>query len=67
MSILLEAAGLDEKIQDNPNFKFLGKLDFESMVTADRIVDSKVKEAKLLSLIDEVQRSNSNVGKGQYY
>ena len=65
VSIVLEAAGLEEKVQENPNFKFLGKLDFGSMVTADRIVDSKVKEAKLLSLIDEVQRSNSNVGRGQ--
>ena len=61
VSIVMEAAGLDEKIQENPNYQFLGKLDFQSMVTEDRIIDSKVKEMKIRSLIDEVQRSNVNL------
>ena len=64
VSVVMELAGLDTKIQEKQNYKFLGKLDFRSMVTEDRIIDSKVKETKILSLIDEVQRSNATVGKG---
>ena len=67
VSIVLEAAGLEEKMQENKNFAFLNKLDFKSMVTEDRIIDSKVKETKLLSLIEEVQRSNTHVGKSQKF
>ena len=67
VSIVFEAAGLEEKMQENPNFAFLNKLDFKSMVTEDRIIDSKVKETKILSLIEEVQRSNTNVGKSHKY
>ena len=51
VSIVFEAAGLEEKMQENPNFAFLNKLDFKSMVTEDRIIDSKVKETKLLSFM----------------
>ena len=60
---LLEAAGLEEKIQTDENYKFLAKLDFQSMVTADRIIDTHVKETRVKSLLDEVQRSNAAVGK----
>jgi len=34
------------------------------MVTADRIIDSQVKETRVRSLLDEVQKSNHKLGKG---
>ena len=63
VSVVLEAAGLDSKIQTDKNFQFLGKLNFRSMLTADRLFDTQVKETKVISLLEEVQKSNGNLGR----
>ena len=62
VSIIMELAGLDEKIQTNKHFEFLKKLDFQSMVMADRLLDTQVKETRVFSLLDEIQRSNASLG-----
>lgn len=60
-SIVFELAGLEDKIQTEPDFKFLKNLDFEAFLSSDRLVDTKVKEAKLFSLLDEFKRSNKEL------
>ena len=57
-SLIFEQAGLDSKIQSNLDFSFLKNLDFQALLTSERLVDTQVKESKLLSVIDEIQRSN---------
>ena len=64
VAVIFELAGLDSKIQSNKNFEFLQKLDFGSMVTADRLIDTQVKETRVRSLLDEVQKSNFKLGMG---
>ena len=63
VTVVLDLAGLNSKIQSDKNFEFLQKLDFGSMVTAERLIDTQVKETRVRSLLDEVQKSNSVLGK----
>ena len=57
-SIVFELSGLEPKIQSNKDFKFLKNLDFEALLNSDRLIDTKIKETKVLSLLEEVDRSN---------
>ena len=67
VAVVMELAGLNLKIQSDKNFEFLQKLDFGSMVTAERLIDTQVKETRVRSLLDEVQKSNSALGKAKIF
>lgn len=60
-SIVFELAGLDSKIQSDSAFKFLRNLDFQGLLRSERLVDTQVKETRLISLIEETLRSNKEV------
>lgn len=60
-SIVFELAGLDTKIQSESDFKFLRNLDFQALLTGDRLIDTQVKETKFISLLEETLRSNKEV------
>ena len=60
-SIVFELAGLDTKIQTQSDFAFLKNLDFDSLLTSDRIIDTQIKETRFMSLLDEIQKSNKQV------
>ena len=62
VAVVMELAGLNPKIQSDKNFEFIQKLDFGAMVTAERLLDTQVKETRVLSLMDEVQKSHSSLG-----
>jgi len=63
VNVVMELAGLSSKIQTDKNFEFIQKLDFGAMVTAERLIDTQVKETRVRSLLDEIQKSNSLLGK----
>ena len=60
-SIVFELAGLENKIQAEPAFECLKKLDFEGLLTSNRIVDTQVKETRFISLLEELHRSNKDL------
>lgn len=62
VAVVMELSGLNPKIQNDKNFEFIQKLDFGAMVTAERLIDTQVKETRVRSLLDEVQKSNSSLG-----
>ena len=56
--VILDQADLSDRIQEEPDLTFLGRLNFRTIFEDERIADSHVKEAKLLSLIEKVDKSN---------
>ena len=56
-SILFEAAGIDSKIEQEENYRFLKNIDFEAIIESDRILGTVVKEVKFLSLLEEMKKS----------
>ena len=60
-SIIFELSGLDEEIQTEQELQFLGRLDFKAIFTEERIADSQLKEAKLISLVEKVDKSNDQL------
>ena len=60
-SIIFELAGIDEEIQNEVAMNFLGRLDFKAVFEQERIAESHVKEAKLISLIEKVDKSNEQL------
>ena len=60
-TLVFEQAGLESKIQTQSDFKFLKNLDFQALLTSERLIDSQVKESRFLSVIDEIQRSHKEV------
>ena len=62
VNVVMELAGLSSKIQTDKSFEFIQKLDFGAMVTAERLIDTQVKETRVRSLLDEIQKSNSLLG-----
>ena len=61
LSIVFELAGLEPKIQSKSDFAFLKNLDFQALLTSDRLIDTQVKETKFISLLEETLRSNKEV------
>ena len=60
-TIVFELSGLDDDIQKEEDLKFLGRLDFKAIFTEERIADSHIKEAKLISLVEKVDKSNEKL------
>ena len=60
-SVIFEQAGMSEDIEEEVALNFLGRLDFQKVFTEERIADSQFKEAKLLSLIEKVDRTNEQM------
>ena len=57
-SIFFEVAGLESKIQASDDFSFLKNLDFAAFLSGDRLLDTQVKEARFLSLMEDCKKSN---------